>query len=141
MAVKVVGKRYFEKSPVDSADNLRVKNSVGITLSRCLRNRTHFCILRRNSRWPPNVAGKRFWGKVASRVIIYPAGQNFIEIALSHFCIKRRNSRWPPKVAGKLFFCEKSPVDSKYTLWVKNFVEIALSCSVSEINAFLFFQR
>ena len=37
----------------------------------------------------------------------------------------------------KMFFCEKSPVDSVDILWVKNFVEIALSRSVSEINAFL----
>ena len=34
-------------------------------------------------------------------------------------------------------FCEKSPVDSADTLWVKNFVEIALSRSVSKINTFL----
>ena len=36
-------------------------------------------------------------------------------------------------------FCKKSPVDSPDTLRVKNFVEIALSRSVSEINAFLHF--
>ena len=34
-------------------------------------------------------------------------------------------------------FWEKSPVDSADTLWVKNFIEIALSRSVSEINVFL----
>ena len=34
-------------------------------------------------------------------------------------------------------FCKKSPVDSADTLWVKNFVENALSRSVSEINTFL----
>ena len=34
-------------------------------------------------------------------------------------------------------FWGKSPVESSYTLWVKNFVEIALFRSVSEINAFL----
>ena len=34
-------------------------------------------------------------------------------------------------------FLEKSPVDSENTLWVKNFVEIDLSHSVSEINMFL----
>ena len=38
-------------------------------------------------------------------------------------------------------FCEKLPVDSADTLRVKIFVEIALSCSVSEINVFLLFQR
>ena len=34
-------------------------------------------------------------------------------------------------------FREKLPVDSEDTLLVKNFVEIALSCSVSEINVFM----
>ena len=34
-------------------------------------------------------------------------------------------------------FCEKSPIDSADTLRIKNFVEIGLSCSVSEINASL----
>ena len=34
-------------------------------------------------------------------------------------------------------FCEKLPVDSADTLWVKIFVEIALSHSISKINAFL----
>ena len=37
--------------------------------------------------------------------------------------------------------CEKLPADSENTLRIKNFVEIALSRSVSEINAFLRFQR
>ena len=53
------------------------------------------------------------------------------------FCILRRNSKWPPKVAGKNNFWEKSPVDSADTLWVKNFVKIALSRSVSKINPHL----
>ena len=34
-------------------------------------------------------------------------------------------------------FCEKWPVNFADTLWVKNFVKIALSRSVSEINTFL----
>ena len=38
---------------------------------------------------------------------------------------------------GTLLLLGKSPVDSAHTLWVKNFVEIALSCTVFEINAFL----
>ena len=35
------------------------------------------------------------------------------------------------------FFVESHQIESADTLWVKNFVEIALSHSVSEINAFL----
>ena len=38
-------------------------------------------------------------------------------------------------------FCEIMPVDSADTLRVKIFVEIALSRSVSEINAFLRFMQ
>ena len=34
-------------------------------------------------------------------------------------------------------FCKMSPVHSTDTLWVQNFVEIALSCTASEINALL----
>ena len=46
------------------------------------------------------------------------------------------------KSGGKtFFFCEIMQVDSADTPWVKNFVEIALSCSVSEINAFLRFMQ
>ena len=33
-------------------------------------------------------------------------------------------------------FQEKSPIDSAYPLWVKNFVKITLSHTVSEIKAF-----
>ena len=39
-------------------------------------------------------------------------------------------------------FCDKSPVDSADTLWVlQNFGEIALSCTVSKINALLWFTQ
>ena len=34
-------------------------------------------------------------------------------------------------------FCEKSPIDSADTLRIKNFIEMALSSSVSKRNAFL----
>ena len=45
------------------------------------------------------------------------------------------------KSGGKVIFCEKSPVDSADTLWVKIFVEIALSRSISKINALLHFTQ
>ena len=41
------------------------------------------------------------------------------------------------KSGGKTIFAKKSPLDSADTLWVKNFVKIALSRSISKINAFL----
>ena len=43
-------------------------------------------------------------------------------------------------MAGILFL-GKSPVQSADTLWVKNFVEIALSRTIYEINAFLHFTQ
>ena len=39
----------------------------------------------------------------------------------------------------KTIFWEKSPVDSAYTLWVKNFIKMALYRTVSKINACLSF--
>ena len=43
------------------------------------------------------------------------------------------------KRGGKTFFFFNKimPVDSADTLWVKNFVEISLSLSISEINCFM----
>ena len=74
----------------------------------------------------------------------YPEGQNF--------CRNRSNSLrfWNMRVFAfnaenqdghqkwwENYFYKKSPVDSADTLWVKKFVEIALSRSGSEINMFL----
>ena len=50
------------------------------------------------------------------------------------------NSRWLSKWQRNDFW-EKSPVDSADTLRVKNFVEIAPSHTVSEINTFLHFMQ
>ena len=70
--------------------------------------------------------------------------KNFIKIALScsvseinEFLRFTQKFKLVTKSGGKTFFCKKSSVDSADTLWVKNFVEIALSRSISEINAFL----
>ena len=41
------------------------------------------------------------------------------------------------KSGKKTIFDKKWPVDSADTLWVKNFVKITLSHSISEINMFL----
>ena len=108
-----------------------------------------FGVLRRNSRWPQKVAGKQFLGKVASRLCRYHVGQNFRRnrsislrfrdkrIFVFNTEIQDGRQKWRENV----FFCEIMPVDSADTLWVKNFVEIALSRSVSEINTFLHFMQ
>ena len=51
-------------------------NFVKIALS-CTVYKMCFCVLHRNSRWPPKMVGKRFLVKNASRLCRYPAGQKF----------------------------------------------------------------
>ena len=55
-----------------------------------------------------------------------------------NFCEKFENSKWPPFLARQNLF-ENWHGYSPDTLWVKNFVEIALSSTVFEIQAFLCF--
>ena len=52
--------------------------------------------------------------------------------------VLRRNSRWPQKWRENNFW-ENSPVYSENTLGVKNFDEIALSCTISEIFTLFYF--
>ena len=89
--------------------------------------------------------GKMILGKVASRLCKYPVGQKFRQIAFRFqdkhvFAFKAEIQNVPQKWRENHFW-EKLPVDSVDTLWVKNFVEIALSHSVSEINTFLRFMQ
>ena len=84
-----------------------------------------------------------FGKKNTSRICRYPAGQNFVVYAVSHTVyeinaflrftqkFKMADQKWREN-----YVWGKSPVDSAYTLWVKNFVEIILSSTVIEINAF-----
>ena len=72
----------------------------------------------------------------------YVQVRNFVEITLSLmvsqinvFCVSCRNSRWPPKNSREIDFCKMSTVDCADTLEVQNFVKIALSLTVSQINA------
>ena len=89
---------FREKSPVDIANTLRVKNSVEIALSRSVSEINAFLCLT----------------------------QKF---------------KMATKSGGKTFFCKIMPVDSADTPWVKKFVKIALSHSVSKINIFLHFTQ
>ena len=107
-----------------------------------------FCTLRGNSRWPPKVAGKRFLPKVASTLCRYPMGPNFVEIALSRTVFKinallrfRQKFKIAAKSGGKAIYAKKLPVHYSYTLLVQNYVEIALSRTVLEINALLRFTK
>ena len=91
---------------------------------------------------------KTLLGKVARRLCRYPLGQKFCRNRSISLCFRDKlifavkveiqdgHQKWQENDV-----CKKYPVDSANTLWVKNFVEIALSHSASEINAFLHFQH
>ena len=107
------------------------------------------CVLQRNSKWLPKVAGKRFLEKVASQLWGYPPRDKKFQRnhSISHHFqdkgvfpfyaeIQDSHQKW-----WQTDFWEKSPVDSADTLGVKNFKEIAVSHTVSEINVFLHFTQ
>ena len=87
------------------------------------------------------MAGKRFLAKSSVHSGDKLRVKNFVEIALPRSVsemkaffafyaeIQDGHQKWQEND-----FWKKSPVHSADTLWVKNFVEIALSHSVSEIN-------
>ena len=53
-----------------------------------LSKQMSFCILCRNSRWLPKMAGKQFWGKVASTLYRYPVGQKFCRNHSISYCFR-----------------------------------------------------
>ena len=90
------------------------------------------------------MAGKRFLQKVANRLCRHPVGQKFRRNRSISLRYRDKNvlafnaeiqdgrQKWQEND-----FCKISSVDFLDNLWVKNCVKIALSRSVSEINAFL----
>ena len=68
---------FSEKLPVDSADNLRVKNFVGIALSRSISEINGFLRFTQKFKIAAKVAGKQFLQKVISRLCRYHVGQRF----------------------------------------------------------------
>ena len=86
---------------------------------------------------------KQFSWKVASRLSRYNAGQKFRQNRSISLCFPDKQvfafnaeiqdgcQKWREND-----FCKKWPVNSTDTLRVKNFIEITLSRSVSEINVF-----
>ena len=92
--------------------------------------------------------------KIANRHSLdTPWIENFDEIALSRtvkeiqaicvfpFSAKIRKFKMAAIFGEGKFFLKIANRHSLDTLWVENFVEIALSRTVKEIHAFLFFQR
>ena len=140
-------------------DTLWVKNFEEIALSHTVKEIQailYFAIFGKNSKIQN---GRHFWGgenflKIANRHSLdTPWIENFVETALSRtvkeiqailcFSIFGKNSKIQN---GRHFwggenFLKIANRHSLDTLWVENFVEIALSCTVKEIHTFLFFQR
>ena len=100
--------------PVHSADTLLVKNFIKIAKSRTVfKINAFFCVLRRNSRWLPKMAGKDFCEKSSVDSADNLQVRNFVEITLSQtvsqinvFCVLHRNSRWSSKNGGKVIFAK-----------------------------------
>ena len=93
-----------------------------------------------HQKWREN----NFWEKSPADSADNLQVKNLLEIALSRsiseingFLRFTQKFKMATKSVGENNFCEKTPVDSADTLQKKNFIKIALSRSVSEINAFL----
>ena len=111
----------------------------------------HFCVLKflwkiRKFKMAAISGGtKNFW-KLGQLLGSYPMSEKFCRnCSIMHgfqdtsifcdFCEKFKNSKWPPFLVGLNIF-ENWVSYSAVTLWVKNFVEIALSCMAFKIQAF-----
>ena len=97
---------------------------------------------------PAKSSGKKIFAKSRQWTPDILDVKNFDEIALSrsvfeineYLCLTQK-FKMAAKSGGKTFLCEIMAVDSADTLWVKYFVEIALSRSIAEINTFLHFTQ
>ena len=132
-------KDFWDKSPVDSADTLQVKNVVEIALFCTVTEINVFFRFTQKLKIAAKLAGKRLLVKVTSNSADTMWVKNFIEITLSRTvfqdkCVSVFYSENQDGV--KKFFFE----NCQWTLHnpaCPNFVKIALSRTVSEIIAFL----
>ena len=107
-----------------------------------------FCICEKNSKIQN---GHHFWQvKYSLKIgIFFPDTlwvKNFAEITLPRtvfeikaFLCFAKNSKWLPFLVGQNFFLKLGDLLTRITLRVQNFIEIALSSTVFEIQAFLCF--
>ena len=120
------------------------KNFVKIALSRSFSDINGFLRLTQKLKMASKSGRKTIFRKIASRPCRYPVGQKFRQncsislrfqdkrVFVFNAEIQDGCQKWQENN-----FWEKSAVDSAATLWVKNFVEITLSRSISEISGFL----
>ena len=69
---------FWEKLPVDSAYTVRVKNFVKINLSHTVFKIMRFCILPKNSRWPPKNGVKVIFAKCRQYNLQIPYGSKIL---------------------------------------------------------------
>ena len=96
------------------------------SISLCFRDKHIFCVLRRNSKWPPKVARKQVLEKVTSRFCRYSVGQKFHRNCSISLCFRDKpvfvlnaeiqdgHQKWRENVV-----LQKKPVDSADTPRVK----------------------
>ena len=73
---------FNEKSPVDYADNLQVRNFVEITQSQMVSVINVFCVSCRNSRWPSKNGGKVIFAKCRQYTLQIPCGSKILSKSL-----------------------------------------------------------
>ena len=133
----------MEKSPVDSRYLVGQKFRRNCSISLCFRDKRVFVFYAEIQdgcqKWRENDVLEK--SPVDSRYLV---GQKFRRNCSISLCFRDKHvfvfyaeiqdgcQKWREND-----FWEKSPVNSRHILWVKNFDEIALSRSVSEIDAFL----
>ena len=114
MAIKSGGKTIFaKKTPVDSADTLRIKNFVEITLSRSISKINMFLCFMHKFRQNRSIS------------LCFQDKQVFT----FNTEIQDGRQKW-----WENNFCKKSSVESADTLWDKNFFEIAFIAEISRLT-------
>ena len=112
----------------------------------------NFCEKFENSKWPPFLARQNFFENWHGYSADIPCGSKISSKSLylagfsryKHFCVlqflrKFRKFKMAAIFGETKFFWKLGKVLRRDILWVKNFVEIALSSTVFEIEAFLCF--
>ena len=120
-------RQNWEKSPVDSADTVRGKNSVKITISRTVLEINVFLHFTQKFKMAAKNGRKTIFGKVSSKLCRSSVEQKFRQNrCISHhfedrcvFAFLRRNSRWLPNMAGKQFSGKLASVLCRYPVGKK----------------------
>ena len=112
----------------------------------------NFCEKFENSKWPPFLARQNFFenrhghsaeipcgSKISSKSLYLAQFSRYKHFYVLQFVRKIRKSKMAAIFGETKFFWKLAWLLCRDTLWVKNFVEIALSSTVFEIEAFLCF--